>query len=71
MVSTLATLNTVTLYIFILDIFANFITSYIELTSGNEITSPKLIAKNYIFSSMFVVDILSTFPLDEWLNPTN
>lgn len=44
----------------------NFITSYINVASGNEIYDMKLIADNYIFSEIFVIDMLSTFPLDEW-----
>jgi hypothetical protein len=30
-----------------------------------------MIAKYYIFSSVFVIDILSTFPLDSWFKSAN
>lgn len=64
-------MDLITLILFILDIVANFVTSYIDLASGEEITDPKLIAKHYILSSVFVIDILSTFPLDIWFQSSS
>ena len=59
-------LDSVTFGVFIIDIILNFVTSYINVASGNEIYDLKLIAHNYIFSEIFVIDMLSTFPLDDW-----
>lgn len=66
LVKTLDPLDQVTFGVFVLDIIFNFFTSYINVSSGNEIHDLGLIAQNYIFSEIFIIDMLSTFPLDEW-----
>lgn len=50
--------------IFTLDIFAGFMTSYVNVSSGDEIFGPRMIASNYIVNGSFTIDILSTFPID-------
>jgi len=64
-------LDDITFAIFVLDIIFNFFTSYINVSSGNEIYDLGMIATNYIFSEIFVIDMLSTFPLDEWFESYN
>lgn len=59
-------LDDATFGVFIVDIIFNFFTSYINLTSGNEIYDLRMITSFYVFSEVFVIDLLSTFPLDEW-----
>ena len=39
-------------------------TSYVNVSSGDEIFGAKMVAKNYILNGSFVIDILSTFPID-------
>ena len=39
-----------------------FLTSYIDVTSGERIRSPKLIARNYLIGG-FLTDFISTIPL--------
>ena len=51
--------------VFILDIILNFRTTYIDLMSGEEILDPFLIAKKYLESKQFYIDVLSSVPLDE------
>jgi hypothetical protein len=48
---------------FLIDVFLCFITSYTDELLQIEITSPKLIAINYI-RGWFTIDILSIFPFD-------
>ena len=50
--------------IFFVDIIVIFRTSYVNNMTGDEIYSPSLIAKNYLFSSRFVLDFLSSLPFD-------
>ena len=58
-------LNGITVVVFTLDIITGFLTSYINVSSGDEIFSLKMIAINYIMNGSFVIDILSTFPIDD------
>ena len=53
--------------LFIIDIIICFFTSYINVASGGEIYVMKMIAYNYICAGTFMIDILSTFPLDKWV----
>lgn len=48
--------------VFVLDIFLTFRTTYNSF--GQEIWTPKKIAKNYIKGS-FILDLLSVIPFDE------
>mmetsp|Transcript_3615 Transcript_3615/g.5453 ORF Transcript_3615/g.5453 Transcript_3615/m.5453 type:complete len:93 (-) Transcript_3615:426-704(-) len=40
-------------------------TSYVNVSSGDEIHGFSMVAKNYIFNGSFTIDILSTFPLEQ------
>jgi len=57
-------LDTLTTVLFFLDIVFGFMTSYINVASGDEIFGVRMIAVNYICAGTFMIDILSTFPLD-------
>jgi len=48
--------------IFIIDIVLGFFTTYFNTGSGDEIWSPKHIAKRYLIES-FLIDFLSTLPV--------
>lgn len=61
----LSVLEWLTMVIFFLDIIVGFNTSYINVASGDEIYGQKMIAVNYIWNGTFIIDILSTFPLDK------
>ena len=50
--------------IFIIDILMNFRTTYIDPFNGEEILDTKLIGKNYVKVGQFLLDILSTVPID-------
>ena len=50
--------------IFIMDVILGFITSYINVQTGDEVYGYKFISKEYVFRGTFVIDILSTFQLD-------
>jgi len=58
-------LNVITVIIFTIDIAAGFLTSYVNVSSGDEIHGAKMVARNYILNGSFMIDILSTFPLDD------
>lgn len=54
----------ITLVLFIMDIIINFRTTY--LTSDNdEVIDTRMIARNYVSSSMFWFDLISTLPIAE------
>ena len=48
---------------FAIDIVLNFFTTFFHPTTGEEIQVKKLIAENYL-KGMFILDLLSTIPLD-------
>jgi hypothetical protein len=50
--------------IFIIDILMNFRTTYIDPLNGEEILDTKLIGMNYVKLGQFIVDVLSTVPID-------
>ena len=52
---------------FIVDILLNFRTSFFE-PDGEENLQVDEIAYRYLFSAHFVVDVLSTIPLDDLFN---
>lgn len=47
---------------FAIDIVVGFTTSFMDLQTGEEIFSPKIICVHYMFEGDFVIDFLSTFP---------
>lgn len=51
--------------IFFFDICINFRTTFVNQATGDEIWRPLSIAKNYILSLRFWIDIMSTFPFDK------
>lgn len=55
--------NTIIDLIFFLDIIVTFRTTYISPSSGDEISEPKQIAKQYL-KGRFWLDLLSTAPFD-------
>jgi hypothetical protein len=62
---TVAVLNAVIDLFFLVDIFVNFRTTYISTKTGDEIYEPKLIARRYLVSGQFFIDLLSSVPLED------
>jgi len=58
-------LDWITISVFILDVIAGFFTSYVNISSGDEIFGMRMIAINYITEGTFLIDIASTFPIDQ------
>jgi CRP-like cAMP-binding protein len=50
--------------VFTIDIVLNFRTTYIDHTTGDEVSDPHKIAKHYVKSGHFFLDILATVPFD-------
>jgi hypothetical protein len=50
--------------LFLIDIMLNFRTTYIDTNTGNEISNLKKIARQYIYSGKFFVDLLASIPFD-------
>jgi hypothetical protein len=48
---------------FIIDIILGFFTSFWDITTGDMIFNPKLIARKYLLTFSFIVDVLSSLPL--------
>lgn len=61
--------DVITIALFFTDIVICFFTSYINVSSGDEIFGMRMIARNYICKQTFFIDILSTFNLDEIVEP--
>lgn len=49
-----------TTVIFLIDIIVGFLTSFINVSSGDEIFSIKMIASNYLIQGTFFSDFIST-----------
>ena len=60
------TLNSLIDLVFMFDIILRFRTTYIDSISGEEVMDSMLIAKKYVTSATFVIDVLSTVPLDDF-----
>lgn len=58
-------LSNLTTVLFFMDIVIGFFTSYINVSSGDEIFGMRMIARNYVCKGTFLIDILSTFDLDD------
>jgi CRP-like cAMP-binding protein len=54
-------------FIFVIDIFVNLRTTYINNRTGDEVWDPKMIAKKYVFGPRFTIDFLSALPLDQFI----
>lgn len=52
------------MYVFIVDMVLGFFTSYINVQSGEEVFGYSFIAWNYVTNGTFILDLLSTFQLD-------
>lgn len=50
---------------FVVDIIITFRTTYIDPISGEEVMDAKMIAKKYLRSFQFYIDVISTIPLDQ------
>jgi hypothetical protein len=51
-------------FIFLADVVVGFMTTYVNPSTGDEIWSPAMIAKNYACSPRFWFDLLSSMPFD-------
>jgi hypothetical protein len=65
------TLNSLIDLVFTFDIILRFRTTYIDSISGEEVMDSMLIAKRYAKSVTFVIDVLSTVPLDDFSGGEN
>ena len=53
---------------FVLDIFLNFRTTFINPKTNIEIIEPERVAKNYLNSIRFPVDLLASIPFDYFIS---
>lgn len=60
--SLLHTIDSLIDFIFFIDIILNFRTTYINIKTGEEVSNGVLIARNYVLSGRFLLDLLSTLP---------
>ena len=51
-------------FLFFIDIVLNFRTTFFNTRTGDEISEPRLIAKNYFVSRKFTIDVLASCPFD-------
>ena len=65
------TLNSMIDLVFTFDIILRFRTTYIDSVSGEEVMDSMLIAKKYAKSFTFIIDVLSTVPLDDFSGGEN
>ena len=66
---TIAIVDTIVDIFFVADMMLSFCTTYVD-KRGAEVFSYKRIAKNYL-RKRFLIDILSTFPIDKLLSILN
>ena len=59
------TLDSFIVLVYITDILIRFRSTYIDTISGEEIVDSYLISMKYLFSLQFVIDVISTLPLDD------
>lgn len=62
----LPAINAITNTIFGIDIIVGFFTSYINVSTGDEIFGFQMIGINYIVNGSFTVDLISTISIDKW-----
>jgi hypothetical protein len=62
----LKTMSSIIDLIFTLDIVLRFRTTYIDPVSGEEVLDPYFIAKKYLMSPNFYIDVLSTVPIEDF-----
>jgi hypothetical protein len=68
---TLEVLETMVDIVFFFDIVINFRTIYFSSLTNDKITEPIKIAKNYIFSGRFFIDLIASVPVDLFLLMVN
>ena len=61
-------LNSLIDYLFFIDIILNFRTSFFDMHTGEEITDKKIIAKHYIITGKFFIDLVSSLPIDTFIS---
>jgi hypothetical protein len=64
-------LETMVDIVFFFDIVINFRTIYFSSLTNDKITEPIKIAKNYIFSGRFFIDLIASVPVDLFLLMVN
>ena len=70
-VKTFEVFGIITTVVFGIDIVVNFLSSYINVSTGDEIHDAKRIALNYIFyEKSFWIDFISTVPWDDFASST-
>ena len=52
--------------IFFIDILLSFRSATFDIMTGEEVTEPHEIARKYLFSSRFLLDVLSCLPWDQF-----
>ena len=58
------TINSSIDFLFFVDIVFNFRTSYFNQRTGDEVVDSRIIAKSYLYSSRFLIDLLASIPID-------
>lgn len=61
---TIVTIDSMVDLFFVVDIIITFRTTYIDPISGEEVMDAKMIAKKYTSSFQFIIDLISTIPLE-------
>ena len=56
--------------IFCMDILISFRTTYLNVKSGKEVIDSNKIARNYVVTGSFFIDLISTVPIDEIIQVT-
>lgn len=64
------TLDSLIDLVFLVDIVLNFRTTYIDSVTGEEVLDPTLISQKYLTEMRFIIDVLSTIPLDDYFGGT-
>ena len=54
--------------LFVFDIVLNFRTTYINPKTNMEVVDPKRIAKNYFYSTRFIVDVSASIPFEQFVS---
>ena len=54
-------------FLFFIDILVNFRTTYFNKRTGDEVILPAKIARNYISSGRFFIDLFASIPIDDFV----
>jgi hypothetical protein len=60
------TFDSIVNLIFLMDILIRFRTTFIHPITGEEVIDSSLIAERYLRGKNFIIDVLSTVPLNDW-----